>query len=119
MGGRYQPVCDRGEWFSLSSLLFCSSQALPSGSGSDRFEYTALHHLASFPRRYLKQEGGEAHINLQQQERWRVEVARILIRSGADPAQKDVEGKTAADLARAEGSIELARFLQQAITQRE
>lgn len=86
---------------------------------SDSFGYTVLHHLAAFPRRYLKQEGGEAHINFQQQERWRVEVARILIRAGADPAQKDVEGKTAADLARAEGSMELARFLQQVITQRE
>lgn len=86
---------------------------------SDRFGYTVLHHLAAFPRRYLKQKGGEAHINFQQQERWRVEVARILIRAGADPAQKDVEGKTAADLARAEGSMELARFLQQASTQRE
>lgn len=86
---------------------------------SDRFGYTVLHHLAAFPRRYLKQEGGEAHINFQQQERWRVELARILIRAGADPAQKDVEGKTAADFARAEGSMELARFLQQASTQRE
>lgn len=86
---------------------------------SDRFGYTVLHHLASFPRMYLKQKGGGTHIDFQQQEQWRIEVARILINSGADPARKNKEGKTAANLAKSEGLVQLASFLQQTNKRRE
>jgi len=79
---------------------------------SDYFGKTALHYLASFPLVYLKQKGGGAVFDLREQERWRIEVARVLITAGADPRRKDMLGETAADIAKSQGAVQLAKFLQ-------
>ncbi|GBC94768.1 hypothetical protein HRbin16_00553 [bacterium HR16] len=84
----------------------------------DEDGYTVLHYVASFPRTFLKQGGVETEIDFRQQEQWRIEVARILIGAGADPARRNKSGKTAADFAKSEGSLRLASFLQQAIQKR-
>lgn len=77
--------------------------------------YTVLHHLATFPRTFLEKKDSTAHhVDLQQQEQWRIEIARILIDAGADPVRKDKMGETAAEVAKARGAVHLANFLQQA-----
>ena len=105
-----------------STVKECVTLLLERGADpavSDEDGYTVLHYVASFPRTFLKQGGVEAEIDFQQQEQWRIEVARVLVGAGADPARKNKEGKTAADFAKSEGSVQLASFLQQAIQRRE
>jgi ankyrin repeat protein len=80
---------------------------------SDRFGKTVLHYVASFPLARLRQEGGGAVFDLREQERWRVEVAGVLIMAGADPSRKDTAGNTAADIARSQGALQLANLLKE------
>ncbi|NSW80432.1 MAG: ankyrin repeat domain-containing protein [Chthonomonadetes bacterium] len=76
------------------------------------FGWTALPHLADFPLTFIKQEGGGSVYNLEQQEHLHIEVARVLIAAGCDPSQKDVAGRTAADIALRQGSVRIAEFLR-------
>lgn len=99
----------------LPTAKECVMLLLKHGARADVYDkrgQTALHYLARFPLKFVKQTGGGAFFDLQQQERLHIEIARELIAAGCDPLRKDVDGLTAGDIALQQGSIRLANFLR-------